>query len=107
MSNQPAPPPPAVPASQGRLADVAAGKCFTSDLSINEFVLVTETGFEPLSMVVGTSMYHVGIQVARWGQSQELAVLSQAMYLGREAAMQRMVAEAAAVGADGVVGVRL
>jgi len=70
-------------------------------------MLVTATGFEPLSMVVGTSMYHVGIQVARWGQSQELDVLSRAMYLAREAAIQRMVAEAAAVGADGVIGVRI
>jgi uncharacterized protein YbjQ (UPF0145 family) len=96
-----------IAAAQGRLADVVAGKCFTSDLTINEFLVVTEAGFEPLSMVVGTSMYHVGIQVARWGQSQELGVLSQAMYLGREAAMQRMIAEAASVGADGVVGVRL
>src|SRR4051794_15912887 len=94
-------------AGQQRLAEVAAGRCFTSDLSVNEFLLVRESGFEPLSMVVGSSMYHVGIQVARWGQSQELGVLTQAMYSGREAAMQRMVAEAAAVGADGVVGVRL
>jgi uncharacterized protein YbjQ (UPF0145 family) len=108
MSNLPSPPAPNVGASaQGRLAEVAAGRCFTSDLSINEFLLVGEAGFEPLSLVVGTSMYHVGIQVARWGQSQELAVLSQAMYSGRQAAMQRMVAEATAVGADGIVGVRL
>lgn len=112
MSNLPPPPPPSpsggvVAAAQGRLAEVVAGRCFTSDLSINEFLLVGEAGFEPVSMVVGSSMYHLGIQVARWGQSQELNVLSQAMYLGREAAMQRMVAEAAAVAADGVVGVRL
>src|SRR3954452_14461833 len=108
MSSLPPPPSPGVvPSAQGRLADVVAGKCFTSDLSINEYLLVGEAGFEPLSMVVGTSMYHVGIQVARWGQSQELGVLTQAMYSGREAAMRRMVAEAAAVGADGVVGMRL
>src|SRR3954452_17663385 len=108
MSSLPPPPSPGVvPSAQGRLADVVAGKCFTSDLSINEFLLVGEAGFEPLSMVVGSSMYHDGIQVARWGQSQELAVLSQAMYSGRQAAMQRMVAEATAVGADGIVGVRL
>src|SRR4051794_15515851 len=94
-------------AGQQRLAEVAAGRCFTSDLSVNEFLLVREAGFEPLSMVVGSSMFHVGIQVARWGQSQELNVLTQAMYAGRESAMQRMVAEASAVGADGVVGMRV
>src|SRR3954453_2550716 len=95
------------PSAQSRLAEVTAGRCFPSDLSVNEFLLVRETGFEPLSMVVGSSMYHIGIQVARWGQSQELNVLTQAMSSGREMAMKRMVAEAAAVGADGVVGVRL
>jgi uncharacterized protein YbjQ (UPF0145 family) len=95
------------PSGQGRLAEVAAGRSFTSDLSANEFLLVREAGFEPLSMVVGSSMYHIGIQVARWGVSQELGVLTSAMYNGREAAMQRMVAEAASVGADGIVGVRL
>ena len=94
-------------AAQGRLADSASGKCFSSDLSVNEFLLVQEAGFDPLGMVLGTSMYHVGIQVARWGQSQELTVLSQAMYNARELAMSRMVAEAEAVGADGIVGVRL
>ncbi|HET7488191.1 MAG TPA: heavy metal-binding domain-containing protein [Acidimicrobiales bacterium] len=95
------------PAAQGRLADSASGKCFTSDLSVNEFLLVQEAGFDPLGMVLGTSMYHIGIQVARWGQSQELTVLSQAMYSARELAMARMVAEAEALQADGIVGVRL
>jgi uncharacterized protein YbjQ (UPF0145 family) len=104
MSN-PLPQPPG--AAQARLGEVGAGRCFTSDLSINEFLLIGESGFEPLSMVVGCSMYHLGIQVARWGQSMELGVLTQAMYLGRAAAMERMVAEAAAVGADGVVGADL
>ena len=95
------------PNAQGRLADSASGKCFSSDLSVNEFLLVREAGFEPLGMVLGTSMYHVGIQVARWGTSQELTVLSQAMYNARELAMSRMATEAAALGADGIVGVHL
>ncbi len=95
------------PAAEGRLADSASGKCFSSDLSVNEFLLVQESGFEPVGMVLGTSMYHVGIQVARWGQSQELNVLSQAMYSARELAMNRMIAEAETLGADGIVGVRL
>jgi uncharacterized protein YbjQ (UPF0145 family) len=93
--------------AQARLADVSAGRCFTSDLSVNEYLLVEASGFEPISKVMGCSMYHLGIQVARWGQSMELTVLTQAMYAGRAAAMARMVAEAAAVGADGVVGVDL
>jgi len=93
--------------SQARLRDTANGRCFTSDLSVSEFLLVRETGFEPLGLVVGSSIYHIGIQVARWGQSQELTVLTQAMYGARELAMRRMEQEAAELGADGVVGVRI
>ena len=83
------------------------GSIFTSDLSVNEFLLVREVGFRPLGLVLGSSIYHVGLQVARWGKSQELDVLSQAMYHARELAMTRMEAEAQALSADGVVGVRL
>jgi len=95
------------PEGQTRMADTASGRCFTSDLSVNEYVLVRELGFEPLGLVMGTSMYHVGIQVARWGQSQELTVLTQAMYNARELAMSRMIHEATLLGADGIVGVKL
>ena len=84
-----------------------AGSIFTSDLSVNEFLLVREVGFRPLGLVLGSSIYHVGLQIGRWGKNQELNVLSQAMYHARELAMSRMEAEADALGADGIVGVRL
>ena len=84
-----------------------AGSIFTSDLSVNEFLLVREAGFRPLGLVLGSSIYHVGIQLGRWSQNQELTTLSQAMYHARELAMSRMEAEASALGADGIVGVRL
>lgn len=80
---------------------------FTSDLSVNEFVLTQQAGFEPLGMVMGTCFYHVGVQPSRWSVSQELTVLSQAMYSSRELAMARMESEAQALGADGVIGVTL
>ena len=80
---------------------------FTSDLSVNEFVLVENTGFTPVGLVMGSSVYHVGFQVGRWNQSMELQVLSQAMYAAREYAMSRMLAEAQALNADGIVGVEL
>jgi uncharacterized protein YbjQ (UPF0145 family) len=97
-------------AANGRLAHTAGaapGAVFTSDLSVAEYVLLEESGFEPLGFVVGSSIYHIGIQVARWGQSQELTVLTQAMYNARELAFSRMQAEADQLGADGVVGVEL
>jgi uncharacterized protein YbjQ (UPF0145 family) len=80
---------------------------FTSDLSVNEFVLTTQTGFQPLGLVMGTCIYHVGLQLSRWNTSQELSVLTQAMYACRELAMARMESEADALGADGVIGVRI
>src|SRR5579883_1009581 len=80
---------------------------FTSDLSVNEFLLVKEAGFDPLGLVVGSSIYHIGFQAGQWSQSQEMDVLTQAMYHARELAMTRMEEEADQLGADGVVGVRL
>src|ERR1700712_4000405 len=93
-----------------RLAEMRPGQAtslFTSDLSVNEFLLVREAGFRPLGLVLGRSIYHVGFQMGRWSQNQELGTLSQAMYHARELAMTRMEAEADVLGADGVVGVRL
>jgi uncharacterized protein YbjQ (UPF0145 family) len=85
----------------------SATSMFTSDLSVNEFLLVREAGFRPLGLVFGSSIYHVGFQAGRWSQNQELGTLSGAMYHARELAMTRMEAEADVLGADGIVGVRL
>lgn len=97
-------------AASGRLAHTAGADptgVFTSDLSVSEYVLLGEAGFEPLGFVVGSSIYHIGLQVGRWSQNQELTVLTQAMYSARELAMARMRAEASQLDADGVVGVNL
>ena len=80
---------------------------FTSDLSVNEFLLVREAGFEAVGLVVGSSIYHVGWQMPGLKDSVELTTLTQAMYDARELAMTRMEEEADALGADGVVGVRI
>jgi uncharacterized protein YbjQ (UPF0145 family) len=97
-------------AADSRLAQTAGADpagVFTSDLSVSEYVLLGEAGFEPLGFVVGSSIYHVGLQVGRWSQNQELQVLTQAMYNARELAMARMQAEADHLSADGIVGVQL
>ena len=80
---------------------------FTSDLSVNEFLLVKEAGFDPVGLVVGSSIYHIGWQRPALNQSMELETLTQAMYHARELAMTRMEEEADSIGADGIVGVRL
>src|SRR5229473_6173895 len=97
-------------AADSRLALTAGADpsgVFTSDLSVSEYVLLGEAGFEPLGFVIGSSIYHVGLQVGRWSQNQELQVLTQAMYNARELAMVRMRAEADQLSADGIVGVQL
>ena len=91
---------------RARLAQMKGG-FFTSDLSVNEFLLVKQAGFDPLGLVIGSSIYHIGYQQSSWKQSMEMEVLSQAMYEARELAMTRMEEEADQLGADGVVGVRL
>jgi uncharacterized protein YbjQ (UPF0145 family) len=80
---------------------------FTSDLSVNEFLLVKEAGFDPVGLVVGSSIFHIGLQFAAPTSSRELDVLSEAMYSARHLAMTRMEEEADQLGADGIVGVRL
>jgi len=90
-----------------RMKAAVASGFFTSDLSANEHLVVREAGFEPLGLVLGSSIYHIGFQQSNWKQSQEMATLTQAMYHARELAMTRMEEEADQLGADGVVGVRL
>lgn len=51
-------------AASGRLAHTAGADpagVFTSDLSVSEYVLLGEAGFEPLGFVVGSSIYHIGL----------------------------------------------
>jgi uncharacterized protein YbjQ (UPF0145 family) len=89
-----------------RLAQLK-GKLFTSNLSVKEFLLVKQAGFDPLGLVLGSSIYHVGFDRSGWKDSAESSVLSQAMYQARELAMTRMVEEAGELGADGIVAVHL
>jgi len=100
------------PAAAGRIQrleqlEETDKSAFTSDLSVNEFVLLHKLGFDPLGYVMGTSIYHVGLQYGNWRQSMELEVLTAAMYNARELAIDRMRTEAHALKADGIVGVHL
>jgi len=98
---------PDLPEDATRRLQVLQKGLFTSDLSVNEFLLIKEVGFHPLGFVMGSSIYHTGVQTRRWSQSQELTKLSEAMYNARELAMTRMEEEADELDADGIVGVRL
>ena len=106
-------------AARQRLSEMrgGAGKqaLFTSDLSINEFLLVREAGFDPIGLVMGSSIYHVGWQrrpgsYGGWqpsGVSQELTVVSDAWNTARLRAFARLEQEAKLVGASAVVGVHV
>ena len=37
---------------------------------MNEFLLVEQAGFEPLGLVVGSSIYHIGIQMSGWRKAR-------------------------------------
>jgi uncharacterized protein YbjQ (UPF0145 family) len=104
-------------AAQERLDAVKArgGRFFTSDLSTNEFLLTRQAGFQPLTQVMGSSVYHVGWQQMPWasswsfpdGGSTELDVITNAWNEARGRALGRLAEEAKRAGADAVVGVRL
>jgi hypothetical protein len=128
-------PVPGIPqAARERLAEVrqSGGSFFTSDLTTNEFLLVRQAGFRPLTQVMGSCFYHVGWQgmpylpgyqagigsgaSATWnlgsrmwqqGQTFELETTSEAWNEARRLALERLAEEAQLAGADAVVGVRL
>lgn len=83
---------------------------FTSDLSVNEFLLARELGYQPLSQVMGSSIYQVGWQYVRqysWNtQSSEMDTLSHAHQHAATLALGRLEQEAKLLGAHGVIGVR-
>jgi len=111
--NAPYPPPPSdLPQhARDRIAEMRERKLFTSDLSVNEFLLVKEAGFDPLGLVMGSSIYQIVPRIPgslpKGQPGAELVDMTQALYAAREAAMTRMEEEADALGADGIIGVRL
>ena len=95
-----------------RIEHPGPGFEFLSDLSARDFALLTRAGWAPLSLVAGASFViaprrSAGTWVAQKGQNMEMTNLTEALYLARERAMERMQEAGLAAGADGVVGVRL
>lgn len=88
----------------------AGHKLFSSDLSIKEFALTRNTGYQPLSQVMGSSIYHVGWQYTasypRMTVSYELTNITNAHLHAAQLALGRLEQEAALLKAHGVIGVR-
>ena len=91
----------------GKSGDRHQGRAFSSDLSVDEAVLLKEIGYEPKGLVVGSAVYHIGIQYANWNDNQEMSDLTQAMYQARTEALTSMERHAQQVGGQGVVGLKL
>lgn len=90
----------------------AHGFEFVSDLSARDFVLLTRAGWWPLGLAAGASFVIAPRRTAReWasqqGQNVELPNLTQSLYLARERAMEGMQRSGTAMGADGIVAVKL
>jgi len=84
-------------------------KIWTSDLSVDELLASRSVGFEPVSQVFGSSIYRMAYQVGQWSYNStgEITSFSQALYHARSLALGRLLEEATALGAHGVIGVRL
>lgn len=90
-----------------RLQNLRKSQFFTSSLSVNELALIASEGIRPLGQVMGSTVYHVGWQFTPISQSMELITLTHAQTQARMLAFSRLQQEARALGAHGVLGVRL
>src|SRR5438270_691487 len=103
------------PGAEQRLAELREKDrtLFPSDLSVNEFALMARAGLQPVSQVMGSSVYHVGWQGmpgSFFGLGRgafELGVLSEAWNSARSLALSPLQQEARFAGADAVVGVHI
>ena len=93
-----------------RLAALASGDvpgAYTSDLSVEEFSLLHRIGIVPVTVVMGSSIFHVGWQNVYYNSPTEMHSISDAYNESRRRALARLLEETATAGADAVVGVRL
>jgi len=83
-------------------------RLFTSNLSVSEFLLTREAGFQPIGQVMGSCFYKVGwFGTLSLQADGELPDLTSAQREARRLAINRLKQEATLLGAHGVVGVSL
>jgi uncharacterized protein YbjQ (UPF0145 family) len=85
----------------------SAGGPFSSNLSVDEVLAVKEAGYEPVGLVQGAAVYHVGYAFTPMMATAEITVLSRAMTDARERALGRLADSAARLSAAGVIGVEV
>jgi uncharacterized protein YbjQ (UPF0145 family) len=99
-----------------RLRDAGSGP-FSSALGVAEALLIRQAGLEPITQVMGSSIFKVGWQQMPWtaggwyggraSETFELESQTAAYNDARRMAVDRLREEARLAGADGVVGVSI
>lgn len=98
-------------ASQHPLLAAYAANPITSDMTNEEMWNMAHLGFLPLRLVMGVSVYSLGLSGGVLAALQsfgggEVSGLTEILYEAREKALARIEADAEACGADEVVGVK-
>lgn len=83
----------------------------TSDLTAEETWNIAKLGYAPLKLVLGTSVYSLGLaggitSILRNLVKGEIKELSELIYGARENSLQKVRDQAAAIGADDVLGIK-
>jgi uncharacterized protein YbjQ (UPF0145 family) len=121
--------PPAAPSAQGQSAGQSAetprtargrgrndGAPVLTELTVDDYWKLVQAGIAPLGVVAWSSAFFVRASyntqmmggIGGFGyQNQELPEFTQGFYSARELVMQRMTAQAAQLGASGMIGVRI
>jgi len=103
--------------AQWRISSQRQSSTFTSGLSVDEFAALRSIGFTAVGQVMGSAVYNVGWAYSGcgyygyygYGMAPVVPVpaTQQLLNQARHRAVNRMRQECAALGGDGVVGVRL
>jgi uncharacterized protein YbjQ (UPF0145 family) len=89
----------------------SAGGVVTSDLTAEEMWNVAKLGYAPVELVLGTSVYSLGVMgglkaALRGVAKGEVSSLTQLVYGAREQSLKKVQSQAKAVGADMVLGIK-
>lgn len=90
----------------------SAKRPFVTDLSVRDFALLERAGWAPIDLVAGAGFVAAPIQgvrqrLAQVGQNVELPVITRALQIAREQAMDQMQTAALAMHAGGIVDVTI
>ncbi len=102
------------PTHEDRKRGAHAGAPVLTELSVADYVKLARANIEPLGIVAWSSVFFVAafyqgqmLGGAGFMENQELREFTQGVYSAREIVMGRMTAQAAELGASGVIGTRI